>query len=106
MRVAGRQRTADHSEMRLGDLETFLSVVRFGSVNGAARGLKVSPSQVSKALARLEQQVGVRLVARSALGALPSDAGRRLTPKFVEVLARVRALREASDTSELTIVAS
>ncbi len=100
---AGQRHTP---EFRFADIEAFLAITRYGSVNGAARSLGVSPSQVSKSLARLEMQVGARLIARSALGASPSDAGRRLTPQFVEVLARVRALRGAQSTSELTIVGS
>jgi DNA-binding transcriptional LysR family regulator len=42
------------ADLRVGDLMTFLAVRRSGSITAAARELKVTPSQVSKAISRLE----------------------------------------------------
>ena len=56
------------ADLRFGDVLTFLTVHRCGAITGAARALKVTPSQVSKAVHRLERQLGahalVALVAR------------------------------------------
>ena len=64
------------AELHLADVATFLSILRLGSISGAARALTVSPSQVSKAVARIEQLLGVKLLMRSERGVVASDAGR------------------------------
>jgi DNA-binding transcriptional LysR family regulator len=97
---------AVEGELHLADVATFLSILRLGSISGAARSLGVSPSQVSKALARLEQHLGVKLLVRTERGVMPSDAGRALAPRFEDLLTRVRALRSPSREAELTLAAS
>lgn len=96
------------AELRLGDLATFLGVLRFGSIHGAARALAVTPSQVSKAIARLERHLGVRLLVRSSRGIVVSDAGRELAPRFEDLLARADGLRglDRRPQLELTMAAS
>jgi DNA-binding transcriptional LysR family regulator len=94
------------TELRFGDLLTFLTVNRCGAITGAARALKVTPSQVSKAVHRLERQLGVQLLARSTRGVIVSDDGRRLIPQLEEVTARVGQLRpEAPSREELALAA-
>jgi DNA-binding transcriptional LysR family regulator len=94
--------------LRLADLSTFLAIVRCGSLSGAARNLGVSPSQVSKAMARLERQLGLTLLARSSLGATPSETGRRIAPDFEAILQRLQNLQHDGTQAapELTVVAT
>ena len=56
------------SDLRAGDLMIFLSVARCQSVSGAARELNMPASQVSKAVSRLEDQLGLQLMVRSTRG--------------------------------------
>ena len=93
------------AELRLADVEVFLNIVRDGTVNGAARSLGVSPSHVSKSAARLERYVGVKLLARSAVGVLLTDDGNRLVQHFVDLMARAQGLVEGGERRELTLVA-
>ncbi|MFD2264455.1 LysR family transcriptional regulator [Lacibacterium aquatile] len=51
--------------MELQDLSMFVAVAEVGSFSEAARRLGVTPSAVSKGVARLESGLGVRLLARS-----------------------------------------
>jgi DNA-binding transcriptional LysR family regulator len=95
----------NQDELRLSDVEIFLHLLRLGSVNGTARGLRVSPAHVSKSVARLERCLGLRLMTRSARGVTLSDDGRELAPRFAELIAQVRALTSPSDRSELTLSA-
>ncbi|MGZ3406369.1 MAG: LysR family transcriptional regulator [Polyangia bacterium] len=81
------------ADLRFGDLLTFLTVHRCGAITGAARALKVTPSQVSKAVHRLERQLGATLLSRSTRGVIVSDAGRRLIPQLEEVAARLQQMR-------------
>jgi DNA-binding transcriptional LysR family regulator len=50
---------------RTGEMQVFLRVVETGSFSEAARLLRMTPSTVSKLIARVEDRLGVRLVERS-----------------------------------------
>src|SRR5437763_15442018 len=95
-------RTAS-GEIRFGDVETFLTVVHYGSLHATARNLGVTASQISKAMTRLERSVGARLLTRGAPGVQVSDTGRRLIPDFVEVVARVSSIRSSGGRNEITM---
>lgn len=73
---------------------------RRGSVAAAAEVLHVSPSGVSAQLARLEREVGVRLVARAGRGLQLTEAGHRLADRGRDLLAAMESaeaeLRELS----------
>jgi DNA-binding transcriptional LysR family regulator len=79
-------------------LETFVRVVDLGSYTAAARQLGISQSGASKAITRLEADLGVRLLHRSTRNVNTTDAGLRLHTEAKEALARIddalRALRE------------
>ncbi len=50
---------------RSGELEVFVRVIETGGFSAAARTLDMTPSAVSKLVARLEQRLGTRLLQRS-----------------------------------------
>jgi DNA-binding transcriptional LysR family regulator len=93
------------SDLRLGDLQIFLAVRRWASVTGAARALHVTPSQVSKAVARLEAELGISLLSRRARGVAPTASAERLLEHFEEVVRRVERIRAAPPAPELTVAA-
>jgi DNA-binding transcriptional LysR family regulator len=78
-------------ELRLADLVTLLAVQRAGTISGAARELRVTPSQVSKAISRLERHYGVRLLSRGARGVSPTPAARRMLPRIANAVEELRA---------------
>jgi DNA-binding transcriptional LysR family regulator len=88
---------------------TLLAVQRTGSISGAARELRVTPSQVSKAMVRLERHFGMRLLSRGARGVAPTAAGRQVLPRIANAVEELRAtsgVREhQSATLELTLAA-
>ena len=88
---------------------TLLAVQRTGSISGAARELRVTPSQVSKAMVRLERHFGVRLLSRGARGVAPTAAGRQVLPRIANAVEELRAtssVREnQSATMDLTLAA-
>ena len=55
--AAGPDRTAD--------MEAFAAVIEHGSLSGAARVLGLTPSAVSRTVARIEARLGVRLIVRT-----------------------------------------
>lgn len=54
----------DHVD-RAGDMAAFLAVTREGTLSGAARALGVTPSAMSRIVARIEARLGVQLVVRT-----------------------------------------
>jgi len=62
--------------MTLSQLRTFLAVVHYGSVRAAAEHLVVSQPAVSGAVAALERELGVGLVARKGRGLRVTAAGQ------------------------------
>jgi DNA-binding transcriptional LysR family regulator len=93
-------------DLRLADITTMLAVRRLGSVSAAARDLKVTPSQVSKAIDRLEASIGQRLLERTGRGVQLSAAARRLAPRFEDLLQRLSLLREGElPSAELAVAA-
>jgi DNA-binding transcriptional LysR family regulator len=50
---------------RVGEMQVFVRVIATGSFSAAARELGMTPSTVSKLVARIERRLGVRLIQRS-----------------------------------------
>ena len=66
---------------RIGELQVFLRVVEAGSFSEAARQLLMTPSTVSKLIARMEARLGVPIgTVKSRL----SRARKRLGAQFAE----------------------
>ncbi|HOB66347.1 LysR family transcriptional regulator [Ottowia sp.] len=63
--------------LTLDDMELFARVAALGSLSAVARERNVPVSQVSRALARIEQSCGARLVHRSTHGLSLADEGHR-----------------------------
>ena len=61
----------------LSGVTVLIAVVEAGTIARAAEALGLSPSGVSRALARLEQRVGARLLARTTRSLSLTDEGRR-----------------------------
>ena len=79
----------------LEDLRTFVEVADAGGVTAAARRLGLSKSIVSRRLVRLEQQLGVQLLARTTRGAALTEAGANFREHAARVAAELDAAREA-----------
>ena len=91
----------------LGDIQTFLTVVREGGFTRAAAKIGVSPSALSHALRALEERLGVRLLTRTTRSLAPTEAGERLIrtvgPHLDGIAAELAALGELRDKPAGTI---
>lgn len=76
------------------DLRTFVEVADAGGVSAAARRLGVSKSIVSRRLFRLEDELGVQLLARTTRGAALTEAGIAFRDHAARVGAEIDAARE------------
>ncbi|NEB03429.1 LysR family transcriptional regulator [Streptomyces sp. SID13726] len=74
-------------------MHSFVTVAQVGSFSGAAKKLGSSGSLVSRHVAELERQVGVRLVNRTARSVSLTEPGRR----YAEFAARILDEIEAED---------
>ncbi|MBS2031401.1 MAG: LysR family transcriptional regulator [Deltaproteobacteria bacterium] len=101
------ERSRSIADLRLADVMTFLAVRRTGTVTGAARELDVTPSQVSKAVHRLEKQLRTALFTRSSRGVAVSEQAARLVPHLEEMVTQLRHLERprGENTRELALAA-
>ena len=76
--------------MNLEHLRILLKVVEYGSFSNAALKLDVSQSAVSRAIAALEEELGISLLTRGRFGAYPTLLGER-------VLEHARTMLEARE---------
>ncbi|MDB4933921.1 MAG: Transcriptional regulator, LysR family [Labilithrix sp.] len=96
--------TRDVADLRVADLLTFLAVVRSSSLTAAARERRVTPSQVSKAITRVETHFARKLVERGSRGVVLSEAGRLLAPALEAIVGQLESARAASpDGAEITL---
>ena len=72
---------------RSGEMEVFVRVVELGGFSAAARALAMTPSAVSKLVARLESRLGVRLLNRSTRQVQLTAEGGVFYERSVRVLA-------------------
>jgi len=81
--------------MDLEDLRTFVEVADAGGVSPAARRLGVAKSIVSRRLIRLEEELGILLLARTTRGAAVTEAGATFREHAARMCAEMDAAREA-----------
>ena len=72
---------------RSGELEVFVRVIELGGFSAAARACGMTPSAVSKLVARLEQRLGTRLVNRSTRQLQLTPEGCAFYERGVRILA-------------------
>ena len=72
---------------RSGEMEVFVRAVELGGFSPAARALRMTPSAVSKLVARLEKRLGARLVNRSTRKLLLTAEGQAFVERAHRVLA-------------------
>ncbi|HEY1411311.1 MAG TPA: LysR family transcriptional regulator [Rhodopila sp.] len=83
---------------RLPDMEAmaiFAKVVESRGITSAATDLGLSPPTVSKALARLEQRLGSRLINRTSRHFALTDAGHALADRAAKLLADAESAQDA-----------
>src|ERR1041384_2837869 len=72
-------------------LSAFLAVAEERSFTKAPKHLNVSQSALSHAIRGLEEEVGVRLLARTTRSVAPTDAGEELLRSLKPALTDIRA---------------
>ncbi|MBB4256841.1 MULTISPECIES: LysR family transcriptional regulator [unclassified Bradyrhizobium] len=81
--------------MDIEEIQTFVEVADAGGISSAALRLGVAKSIVSRRLLRLEEELGVQLLARTTRGAALTEAGVTFRDYAARVSAEIDAAREA-----------
>ena len=71
------------------DLRFFVRLIEAGSISEAARRLHSSPPAISRRLAALEGQLGIRLVERSSRRFMPTEEGNLLVERATRIIAEI-----------------
>lgn len=73
--------------MNIYHLEILTAIAREGSFSGAAVVLEISQAAVSRAVASLEEELGITLLKRGRFGAKPTQVGERVLAHAHRILA-------------------
>lgn len=84
----------ERSAPDLVDVLAFVRVVETGSFARAAERMGLSKPVLSRRVARLEEQLGARLLTRTARGAQPTDIGQAYYARAAAILADLEAAQE------------
>ncbi|MGI9383896.1 MAG: LysR family transcriptional regulator [Methyloligellaceae bacterium] len=74
-------------------LRYFLTIAQFGSITRAAIYLSVAQPALSRQIRKLETDLGVQLLHRSARGVLLTEAGKRLAARAGGILSQIDRVR-------------
>lgn len=77
---------------RFGDIETFLAVASGGSFAAAAKALRLTPSAVSRSIARLEQRLGAILFRRTTRSLALTAEGSAYRDRMSVLLAEIETV--------------
>src|SRR5512132_290827 len=72
-----------------------------GSVTGAARRLRLSPSAMSRALARLRETLGDPLLVRAGRGLVPTPRALELRERVSQLVQNAEAVLRPAETLDL-----
>lgn len=85
---------------RSGEMEVFARVVERGGFSAAAREFRMTPSAVSKLVARLEARLGTRLVNRTTRKLLLTPEGSAFYERATRILADIDEAERSASAAE------
>ncbi|WP_047396908.1 LysR family transcriptional regulator [Chitinibacter sp. ZOR0017] len=86
--------------MDLSALQIFVKVVQTGSFTAAAKALGSQKAHLSRVLSQLEQELGVRLLARTTRSLSLTEVGRELFERAVGILAALEDARRVVQNAQ------
>lgn len=85
---------------RFGDIETFLAVANGGSFAAAAKALRLTPSAVSRSIARLEGRLGVTLMRRTTRSLALTAEGIAYRDRMSALLAELESVESGLGSAQ------
>jgi DNA-binding transcriptional LysR family regulator len=80
--------------MNLEQLHYIIEVAKTRSLSAAANHLHISQPAISQSIKSLEMELGVKLFARSRLGAIPTREGKVVIRKALEALGKLQEMKD------------
>ncbi len=80
--------------MQWDDMRVFLAVARMESLSAAGKSLKIDPATVGRRIARLEENMGLPLFAKSPQGYALTEAGQRILARAEQAEQALVAAKE------------
>src|SRR4051812_32162567 len=87
---------SDDPDVSILQLRCFIAIVEAGSVNAAARRIGIASPSVSRAIARLEKEAGVKLLHRSTHAMSLTEEGEALLGPAREAVRAASRFREVA----------
>jgi DNA-binding transcriptional LysR family regulator len=84
--------------MNFEQLNYIVEVAKSGSLSHASKNLHISQSAISQAITNMEAELGTQIFNRSRLGASPTDRGKGVIRKAIEILDKLEELKMEVDT--------
>lgn len=88
---------------RFEEMQTFVRVVRAGSLSAAAERLDIAKSAVSRRLADLEARLGVQLLTRTTRRLNLTESGRRYYERCQTILADLEETEQAVASGDIAL---
>ena len=89
--------------MNIDQLEYVIEVAKSGSLTDASKKLHISQSAISQSITNLENELGVKILQRSRMGATPTEAGKQIIKKAMEALEKLQEIKEEAGAYAATI---
>ncbi|WP_379969801.1 LysR family transcriptional regulator [Ectobacillus sp. sgz5001026] len=80
--------------MNFDQMEYIKEVVKTKSMSLAAQNLHVSQSAISQSISLLEKEIGISLFKRSRFGTIPTEEGKSIIKKALEISKKVNEMKE------------
>lgn len=90
--------------MDLIGMRTFCRTVEEGNLTAAAKALHITKSVASRRIQTLEDDLGVRLLARTTRGVTPTDAGAQFYERALTILSDVEDAKQSVKTASENLV--
>lgn len=94
LQVQAAEKFCARAAISLTALQRFAIVTEIGSVRRAARVIELGQPQLTQQIARLEAQIGSRLLRRSRSGVTPTSAGRKIVEQLPGLEEQLRRLSQ------------
>ncbi|OOM80388.1 LysR family transcriptional regulator [Clostridium sp. BL-8] len=82
--------------MNFEQMEYIKEIVNTKSISLAAQNLHISQSAISQSLFQLEKELEVKLFKRSRMGTIPTEDGRNIIRKALEIVRKVEEIKTES----------
>ncbi len=84
--------------MNVEHLKYIIEVAKQGSLREASKKLHISQSAISQSITNVEKELGVKILKRSRMGAEPTEVGKKIIKKAIEVTEKLQEIQIEIDT--------